>query len=280
MKKFLFCFLVITLAVFSSCEKDKGEWVKDYDDKDRCFELVYPITYIMPDGSAITADDEEALKAATEAWYDNHPDVAEKPTLQYPVQITFDDDDEIILVDDQEEMEAIKEECKGDEYDDECFDLVYPVTFIMPDGATITGDHEEELFNAIKNWYEAHPDVVAEAVLQYPVQVTFNDVDQIITVNNEEEMETIKEACEGEEYNDECFDLVYPITFIMPDGSTISGNSEAELDAALESWYNAHPDVVAEPTLQFPVQIIVEYADQPITINSEEELEVAYDECD
>ena len=288
MKTYLLSFFVLTFVAFSACnkggdfdEKDKDEWTdkdygdKDYVDKDGCFDLVYPVTYIMPDGTTVTGNEEE-LKSAIESWYDNHPDVAAKPELQYPVQISFYDDDEIITVDDEEKMIAIKEDCEGEKWD--CFDLVYPVTYIMPDGSSITGDNEEALKAAMEEWYEAHPDVAAKPELQYPVQISFDDGDEVITVANVEEMIVIKEDCEEDKWD--CFDFVYPLTYIMPDGSSITGDDKESLYAAMEAWYEAHPDVLAEATLQFPVQISYEDSDQLFTINNEAELEAAYENCD
>ena len=41
-----------------------------------------------------------------------------------------------------------------------CFEFVYPVTFIMPDGTEISidGKDDDEGWGEIKAWYEAHPD--------------------------------------------------------------------------------------------------------------------------
>ncbi len=192
---------------------------------------------------------------------------------------TLDEIDDVEMTDDNDDW--------GNDWEDddndwaECFDFVYPITFIMPNGSTITGNNEEELDVAIEAWYEDHPDFVAEPTLQFPVQLAFDDIDELVTVNNEDELEEFEEDCEGDDDEwEECFDFVYPITFVMPNGSTITGNNEEELDAAIENWYDNHPDFVAEPTLQFPIQITYEDQDQPVTINDEEELESAYEDCD
>ncbi|MBE9509824.1 MAG: hypothetical protein IMY71_03015 [Bacteroidetes bacterium] len=52
----------------------------------------------------------------------------------------------------------------------ECFDFVYPVSFTMPDGSTITGNDEEDLCTGIRSWYEANPDSKVKPELQYPVE--------------------------------------------------------------------------------------------------------------
>ena len=83
---------------------------------------------------------------------------------------------------------------------------------------------------------------------------------------------------DGDRGKDECFEFVYPITYIMPDGSTITIENREDWDE-IKAWYEANPDVREEPKLQFPVDII--WPDGTIeTINNEEELKGAYEKCD
>ena len=76
-----------------------------------------------------------------------------------------------------------------------CFELVYPVSYTMPDGSTVTGN-AGELKLAMKAWYKAHPDSKADPVLQYPVEITSVKFDGVKVINNEEEMIEAKKACE------------------------------------------------------------------------------------
>ena len=147
----------------------------------------------------------------------------------------------------------------------------------MPDGSTITGAGEEELWTDIKAWYDAHPDVEAKPALQYPVSVVYYD-EETVDVANEEEMENLKKDCEwGKDW--ECFELVFPVTFTMPDDSTISGADEEELWIAIETWYENHPDVEEEPILQYPVNILFE-DNSTQTVANEEEMEMAKESCE
>ena len=70
--------------------KDELEVKDESDEKGKCFELVYPISYTMPDGTVISGNEEE-LKQAMDAWYEDHPDSNAKPELQYPVEIIIGD---------------------------------------------------------------------------------------------------------------------------------------------------------------------------------------------
>ena len=68
---------------------------------------------------------------------------------------------------------------------------------------------------------------------------------------------------------EERFEFIYPLTFIMPDGTEIVINNDEDW-YELREWYEANPDVEEEPELQFPLQIIVD--GETIEINSYEEL--------
>jgi hypothetical protein len=77
----------------------------------------------------------------------------------------------------------------------------------------------------------------------------------------------------------ECFDFVYPITVIMPDGSTVTGESRQALRQAIRIWYQANGGPYERPTLQFPLDIIFEADQSILTVNSPEELRAAYQSC-
>ena len=251
------------------------------DNNDReCFELVYPVTYLMPDGSTITIENDEDWDPIKD-WYEENPESEERPELQYPVDVVFDD--ETVTVNSAEEMGEMKRECWEDE-GRECFELVYPVIFIMPDGSSITvATDDEDGWQEVKDWYDANPESEERPTLEYPVDIVYetNAGDSTVTINNEEEMEAAKDEC-CDEWNDEeddreCFELVLPVTFVMPDGSTISVEND-EGWGNLRDWYMNNNGTEEEPALQYPVDISYEDG-TTLTINSEEEMAAAAEDC-
>ena len=71
-------------------DKDKSDWGRDYDKGDwKCFDLSLPVSYTMPDGSTITVSNEEDWDAI-KSWYEENPESEEKPVLQFPVNVEFD----------------------------------------------------------------------------------------------------------------------------------------------------------------------------------------------
>ena len=264
---------------------DKSDWDRDDDKGDwKCFDLVLPVTYVMPDGSTITvSSDDEDDWVQLKAWYDANPNSEEKPALQYPVDISFEtrDGSITVTVTNDEEMRNAYLRCGGRDDDNrECFELVLPVSFVMPDGSTITVENDSGWVD-LRSWYETNPDSEGRPELQYPVDILFDD--ETVTINNAEEMNMVKRECwEYEDEGRECFGLVYPVTFIMPDGSSIVVATDDEDGwQEVKNWYDANPESEERPTLQYPVDIIYRTidGDSTVTINNEEEMEAAKDDC-
>lgn len=169
---------------------------------------------------------------------------------------------------------------KGDKDGKDCFVFVYPITYEMPDGTTITGNTKKEIAIGIKVWYEAHPDFQQKPTLQYPIDIIYGD--KIITINNEEEMKKAYEWCKGDKGDKrKCFGLIYPVNYILPDGTevTFDGKSDIEAKRIITAWYEAHPDVAQKPVLDYPVDI--KWLNGEITtINSQKQMRRAKASCD
>mgnify|MGYP001185676615 FL=1 len=175
---------------------NKDRWNRDDKDSWKCFKLVLPVSFTMPDGSTITVEnDDEQGWAGIKAWYQANPDTKVRPAMQYPVDVSLDDNTTISINSD-EEMKRIYKRCGGRKDDDmdACFWLVYPITFIMPDGSAITVN-EREGWEAVKAWYEENSDSEQRPSLQYPVDVKYRD-GSIVTISDEEAMTAAKEDCE------------------------------------------------------------------------------------
>ena len=182
--------------VYFNLEGRKLKSKKDRGDKDgfKCFELVLPATFVMPDGSSITVEDENSYMAVRD-WYANNSDSKEKPTLQYPVNIIYRDGDTQTINND-EEMGNTKADCRkwdDDKKDWGCFRLVYPITFIMQDGSAISMIDKEDWME-LKSWYEENPDKEERPLLEYPVEINYGD-GSTKTINNDDEMSSAKEDC-------------------------------------------------------------------------------------
>lgn len=260
--------------------RDKDGWDRDDDGNRKCFNLVLPVNFIMPDGSTITVANEDDY-STLRTWYSNNPDIEEKPELQYPVEISFKGI--IKTINNDREMHAVYKHCSDRKGRDKkkCFGLVYPVVYVMPDGSTITvPTNDEDGWTDLKAWYNDHPDSDERPALQYPVDIVYRD-ETIVTVNNDDEMRRAKAGCDRDGDGDgdrDCFDLVLPVTFIMPDGSTITVEDETGY-MTLRTWYQDNPVTDVRPALQYPVDIV--YRDgTTVTINNDDEMRAAKADCE
>ena len=161
-----------------------------------------------------------------------------------------------------------------DKRNQECFELVHPIIFIMPDGTTITVDNDtEEDWQNLKDWYNQNPDNEDRPSLQYPVNIIFED-GITNTINNEVEMIEAKNSC-----IEFCFELVYPVTFIMYDGTTITvENNNEDGWEELKNWYENNPNINFNWNLQYPVNI--QFKDGEIlSVNSLSDMETLKQDC-
>ncbi len=290
MKKSSAIWLVLFLVTLSACnkenlfKKDKEEHKtfeqEKYDGvlasvlpKEECFIFEYPIRFIMPDESVLILDgaDDSALKD----WYEANIESEERPQLIYPVQIHFNE--ELIPVQNDDELKRIKNACREKwDYKEECFTLIFPVSFEMPDGSTITLLNEED--NGLKDWYDTNPETDQRPSVVYPVEIKFKD--ELLIINNDDEFERIKDACkefQAESASKICFNFIFPISIQIGD-KIIEENSVEELREALKKWFEANPDSDQKPELIYPIEII--YEDGTVKeLMSEDELINAKSDC-
>ena len=277
---------------------DDGDAKADW----KCFDIVYPISIQMPDGSILSIDGEEDTDLELVKEYYEENDTEEKPSMVFPITIiTYEGVTKTI--NSEEDMSDAYRGCsrrdreRDWDNDRECFELVYPVTYVLPDGSTIEiSDEEDEAgWESLKSWYDANPESDERPSLQYPVDIIFefeeSGESETYTLNNEEEMMEAKEECREmwgeEEWDDgeECYSLVYPISFEMPDGSIIdiSGEDDEAGWMSIIEYYETNPSSEEEPSMQFPIDIVFETEEGEVTItmSSGEDLDNFEDErCD
>ena len=82
---------------------------------------------------------------------------------------------------------------------------------------------------------------------------------------------------DSQKNNEECFEFIYPISFVLPDGSEITINSDEDWDK-IDLWYEENKDSEEEPEIVYPFDVIVE--GEIITVNGEEDLDPLKEVCD
>ena len=264
-------FTALAIISFSSCQKDKGEMTDS--------QLIEAIQKASDKQNIDVAELPSAsVTTLTDEYGDENVDIAKlAPKLGYEVdfktetgskesvrkQAYFNLQGRLLKGDD---------DYKDDKNKDKCFEFVYSLTFNMPDGTSTTINNEDEMIRAKKAWAEAG----IRPIIQYPLDVKFKG--KIITINNEREMKKIKDACDN--YKIKCFEMIYPVTYIMLDGTEIIVRSNDEEGwADVKAWYVAHPDAAKRPTVKYPVDIKYKKDGTIVTINNNEEMKLAYEGC-
>ncbi len=190
-----------------------------------------------------------------------------------------------------------------------CFEFVFPVSILYPDGTTESVDDYETLRATIKAWFEANAasldlpekdstrrrgfgylaDIPWDMLptLDFPVDI-LTDSAEIVTVEDREQLFELKKTCKKDFYGnrgrhghgkgDKCFSLVYPVTLVLPDGSTITGEDRKEIKTQLREWKAENPDNEERPSLQFPVTVELE-DDSTQEIATQEDLEALKETC-
>lgn len=160
-----------------------------------------------------------------------------------------------------------------------CFTINYPITVILPDGATQEFTSEEELQIFIEVWLEERGDELEEPMLVYPISVETDQGTE--DINSDDEFVQLFERCFGglfeclqsidpNDLETLCIDLVFPIEVVCTDG-TIETISSFEQETAC-GIQDLEDILDLDFELVYPIDI--EQPDGSInTINSNDELQ-------
>jgi hypothetical protein len=187
-----------------------------------CFEFIFPINILFPDGTSTEVADYESMRATLKAWYEanaeelglpakgerdrgNRPDIDPSllPTLDFPVEVVSAEG-ETISIADRDALRELRRSCRKDFYGgrghhghgrgDKCFKLVFPISIAFPDGTTTEVADRRELKQTIRAWKQENPDAEERPTLAFPVTVELEDETQQ-EVASKEDLEALKESC-------------------------------------------------------------------------------------
>ena len=283
-------------------EDEFDEW-----DQSMCFDVEFPISVNLSDGSVVTILNEDELYEGIEEYYEMG-DEGNLPEISFPINIIFyfendnnSEYEEIVEINNYEELEMYFEMCEDEEdnwFGFDCVDLVYPVTIESPEGENFSFEDEGSLIEHIETWYDNNPDSNLEFEIVFPLTVEYfsesNDQMETLTIYSEEEMEQyIEDYCtdnDGGNWNDNgdeedmfssytCGEVVFPISIEDPNGVVFNGDDEQSLWEYIDQWFidNNCNSVDCDDDFEvvFPISITYESGNDLITmtIQSEEMLE-------
>ena len=283
-------------------EDEFDEW-----DQSMCFDVEFPISVNLSDGSVVTISNEDELYEGIEEYYEMG-DEGNLPEINFPINIIFyfendnnSEYEEIVEINNYEELEMYFEMCEDEEdnwFGFDCIDLVYPVTIESPEGENFSFEDEGSLIEHIDTWYDNNPDSNLEFEIVFPLTVEYfsesNDQMETLIIYSEEEMEQyIEDYCtdnDGGDWDDNggeedmfsdytCGELVFPISIEDPNGVVFNSDDEQSLWEYIDQWFidNNCNSVDCDDDFEvvYPISITYDSGNDLITmtIQSEEMLE-------
>jgi len=244
-------------------------------DRQPCFMPVFPVTLVFSDGSSLEVNSKEELKTSLREYLQENRGNIQRPKVQFPHDVELSDGP-IVTVESREDVAELLKDCAESIAEERrCFKLIFPVTLSYPDGTAEEMDNKDELKEALRNWRADNPDSRERPQLQYPYQVEDQD-GNTITLESDEAKRRLIMSCRPD--RTPCLDWVFPITLIVPDGSTQEINSSDELVLFLMEWRDSNPDATERPKVQFPQDVQLENG-RTITVESARQLAAITKAC-
>ncbi len=251
----------------------------DQWEQNACLTFVFPISFLTPNGETQIQLETREDWTLIEEWYEANPDFEQRPELIFPLQVIFQGKE--ISLENEEELERLRQDCRTPSNSSPCFRLVFPITYELPDGTQVEVSDPDD-WQEIRKWYADNPNATERPVLVYPIQIAFTN-GSLATINSEEELKRASESCNNQPGSmppptiRPCFQLVYPFTVTLPNGSDVTPETEEDW-LEVRQWYADNPEVEERPQFVFPLQIALANSDTT-TVNSEEELRKASESC-
>ena len=231
--KLFFLPLAVILTVLVACDKSSETSITTDDLVDQalysaqerggmgrfgCYELVFPVTVVLPDSSTVEVNSYEEMKQALRNYFDANGGGAQGPhhggpghhrpkiSFAFPISV-LNEDGELITVDSEEALLELREACAGNTFGHHgpqghgqhglsCFELVFPITVQFPDSTTASAADRQALHQLIRTWKQNNPGVQGRPQIVFPVTVKMDDDGSLVTVNSREELHQLKEDCE------------------------------------------------------------------------------------
>ena len=106
---------VETVTINSDDElKEAFQACRGEEDDKKCFTFGFPVSFTMPDGTVLTAEDEKDLEEKMQAVYESYTGEKKRPEVVFPVDLMFEDGSSLTVNSPEEMKQAWKENCKRD----------------------------------------------------------------------------------------------------------------------------------------------------------------------
>lgn len=170
-----------------------------------CFEIVWPLSIIFPDGTSGTYEDQDALRSGIQSWKEANPDASERPGLSFPVDIV-DEEGTLFTILDQEDLRSVVRECRRTYFGNHshrghprnsCFSIVFPLSIDFSDDGVVEFQTKEELKTALRDWRDNNPSTEVRPSFLFPINVVLKETQEQVSVGSAEDLVQLKEDCRG-----------------------------------------------------------------------------------
>ena len=175
-----------------------------------CFELVFPVTLSLPDGTTAEVDSYDEMTQSFRAFFaaNGHLGGGRRPhpSFVFPVSVVSQDG-ELITLNNEDELRRLRTACDGGRFGQHdprgharrwlsCFEITFPVSIEFPDGTTAQANNREALHQIIRTWKQNNPGVDERPQVVFPMTVKLTEDGTLVTVENREELHRLKESCD------------------------------------------------------------------------------------
>ena len=109
-----------TVTINSDDElKEAFQACRGEEDDKKCFTFGFPVSFTMPDGTVLTAEDEKDLEEKMGAFYESYEGRKKRPRVVFPVDLMFEDGSSLTVNSVQEMKQAWRDNCRKRGNDDE-----------------------------------------------------------------------------------------------------------------------------------------------------------------
>lgn len=171
---------------------------------------------------------------------DNIIDHASCLTVDLPVTVIVNGVE--VTVNSKEDFQVIETIFDEFEYDNDSLEIIFPITIIMSDYTEITVNNREELQVLVQECMgENEPDDDIECIdFQYPISFSiYNTEFQVIDVVTVESDLQLHHFIERVRHGEVFASINFPVTMVLSDGSTVTVNSNQELQSTIEAAKDA-----------------------------------------
>ncbi|MFL2524700.1 MAG: hypothetical protein ACJ0RI_03335 [Candidatus Neomarinimicrobiota bacterium] len=111
---------VETVTINSDDElKEAFQACRGEEDDKKCFTFGFPVSFTMPDGTVLTAEDEKDLEEKMGAFYESYTGEKKRPEVVFPVDLMFEDGSSLTVNSPEEMKQAWIDNCSKRGNDDE-----------------------------------------------------------------------------------------------------------------------------------------------------------------